>query len=589
MNLCIFSLAGTQILPMSKIKTLSPDVVAKIAAGEVVERPASVVKELLENALDAGSASAKVEVQGAGRKLIRVTDDGEGMTGEEAIQALQRHTTSKIESLEDLFSLRTFGFRGEALASIAAVSRLKITTRKEGKLSGTEVRVEGGTLSDTTEMGCPLGTSVEVRDLFFNVPARLKFLKSQGTELGHISEILAKTALANPQARFQLFHEGKLLANYPLRQDPSARLVEALGEEVDGKIFPFRLQQGELRAEGFAGEPGLNRPNSRGIYLFVNRRPVRDRLLTHATLEGYRNVIPKDRYPVAVLLVEVPPPDVDVNVHPGKWEVKFANSETVHRLVIQAVRGMLEETPWLKIKGIPQFEEIRERPTAYLPQGKPISLPLSWPASLRVESKGESQETGRGPVSGITFLGQVQETYLVFASPEGLLLLDQHAAHERVLLEKLSNDLFHGGIPKQPLLLPEVIELPSNESRILEEHLGDLARMGFDLERGGIRSFWVKSVPQILADRDPLETLRETIKEIYSWGKEGQLQNSYDSLLKMMACHAAIQAHRPMEKEEARALWEDLQNCRFPSHCPHGRPTQLRLSPFELEKMFGRR
>jgi DNA mismatch repair protein MutL len=280
---------------------------------------------------------------------------------------------------------------------------------------------------------------------------------------------------------------------------------------------------------------------------------------------------------------------VDVNVHPGKWEVKFANSETVHRLVIQAVRGMLEEAPWLKIKGIPQFEEIRERPAAYFPQGKAISLPLSWPASPQVESKGESQEAGRGQVSGVSFMGQVQETYLVFASPEGLLLLDQHAAHERVLLEKLSDDLFHGGIPKQPLLLPQLIELPSNESKITEEHLGDLARVGFDLEPAGIKSFWVKSVPQILADRDPLETLRETVKEISSWGKEARLQNSYDPILKMMSCHAAIRAHRPMGREEARALWADLQNCRFPSHCPHGRPTQLRITHFELEKMFGRR
>ena len=574
---------------MAKIKTLPPDVVAKIAAGEVVERPASVVKELLENALDAGGRSVKVEVQGAGRKFIRVTDDGGGMTGEEALQALQSHTTSKIESLEDLFSLRTFGFRGEALASIAAVSRLKITTRKEGQLSGNEVRVEGGTLSDAGEAGCPPGTSVEVRDLFFNVPARLKFLKSPGTELGHISEILAKTALANPQTRFQLFHEGKLLANYPFRQDPSARLVEALGKEVEGKLFPFQLQQGELRADGFAGEPDLTRPNGRGIYLFVNRRPVRDRLLTHAILEGYRNVIAKDRYPIAVLLVEVPPSDVDVNVHPGKWEVKFANSETVHRLVIQAVRGMIEETPWLKIKGLPQFEVSRERPAEYLPQGRETSLPQSWPAALRVESRKESQETDRFPGSGVAFLGQIQETYLIFVSPEGLLLLDQHAAHERILLEKLSNDLFHGGIPSQPLLLPEVIELPSHESNMIQEHLGDLARMGFDLEPAGLRTFWVKSVPQILADKDPLETLRETVKEISSWGKEAGLQNSYDSLLKMMACHAAIQAHRPMGGEEARALWADLQNCRFPSHCPHGRPTQLRITHFELEKMFGRR
>jgi DNA mismatch repair protein MutL len=574
---------------MGQIKALPPEVVAKIAAGEVVERPASVVKELLENSLDAGSASVKVEVLGAGRKLIRVTDDGEGMTGEEALQALQSHTTSKIESLEDLFSLRTFGFRGEALASVAAVSRLKITTRKEGQLSGNEVRVEGGMLSDAGETGCPSGTSVEVRDLFFNVPARLKFLKSPGTELGHISEILAKTALANPQTRFQLFHEGKLLANYPLRQDPSARLVEALGKEVDGKIFPFRLQQGELRVEGFAGEPDLNRPNGRGIYLFVNRRPVRDRLLTHAILEGYRNVIPKDRYPIAVLLVEVPPSDLDVNVHPGKWEVKFANSETVHRLVIHAIRGMIEETPWLKIKGVSQFEESRERPAAYLPQGRGISIPLSWPISLRVDPREESQEAGRGLDSGVAFLGQVQGTYLIFVSPEGLLLLDQHAAHERVLLEKLSNDLFHGGIPKQPLLLPEVIELSSNESKIIEEHLGDLARMGFDLEPAGLRTFWVKSVPQILADQDPLETLREAVKEISSWGKEAGLKNSYDSLLKMMACHGAIQAHRPMGGDEARALWADLQNCRFPSHCPHGRPTQLKITHLDLEKMFGRR
>ena len=574
---------------MAKIKTLSPDVVAKIAAGEVVERPASVVKELLENALDAQSASVKVEVLGSGRKLIRVTDDGEGMTGEEVLQAIQSHTTSKIESLEDLFSLRTFGFRGEALASISAVSRVRITTRKERQLSGNEVRVEGGTLCHAGETGCPSGTSVEVRDLFFNVPARLKFLKSPGTELGHISEILAKAALANPRTRFQLFHEGKLLANYPSRQDPSARLVEALGKEVEGNIFPFRLQQGELRVEGFGGEPDLNRPNGRGIYLFVNRRPVRDRLLTHAILEGYRNVIPKDRYPVAVLLAEVPPAEVDVNVHPGKWEVKFANSEMVHRLVIHAVRGMIEEMPWLKTERATQSEEFKERPVAYLPQGRETPLPLSWTDSVRVQSKGDYRETGRVPGSGIAFLGQVQETYLVFVSPEGMLLLDQHAAHERILLEKLSNDLFHGGISKQPLLLSEVIELSTNEAEIIDEHLGDLARMGFDLEPAGLRTFWVKSVPQILADQDPLETLRETVKEISSWGKDASLKNSYDSLLKMMACHGAIQAHRPMGGEEARALWTDLQNCRFPSHCPHGRPTQIKISHFDLEKMFGRR
>ncbi|KPK87142.1 MAG: hypothetical protein AMJ94_17405, partial [Deltaproteobacteria bacterium SM23_61] len=345
---------------MGKIKPLPPEIIAQIAAGEVVERPASVVKELLENALDAGGRSVKVEIQGGGRKLIRVTDDGEGMTEEEALLAVQRYTTSKIEAQEDLFALRTFGFRGEALAAIGAVSRMKIISRRDGQGAGVEIRVEGGVLRHSGEAGCPSGTAVEVKDLFFNVPARFKFLKSPGTELGHIGDILAKTALANSQTRFQLFHEGKLLAAYPLREDPSARLVEALGKDVQGKMFPFQYRQGELKIGGFAGEPGLTRSNSRGIYLFVNRRPVRDRLLTHGVLEGYRNLIPRDRYPVAVLFVDAPTSEVDVNVHPGKWEVKFSDSETVHRSVIRGIRGMLEETPWLKTSGAASSQAIRE-------------------------------------------------------------------------------------------------------------------------------------------------------------------------------------------------------------------------------------
>ncbi|NWF57687.1 MAG: DNA mismatch repair endonuclease MutL, partial [Syntrophaceae bacterium] len=461
---------------MAKIRTLDPEVVAKIAAGEVVERPASVVKELLENALDAGGRSVKVEVQGAGRKLIRVTDDGEGMTGEDALQAIQRHTTSKIESLEDLFALTTFGFRGEALASIAAVSRLKIITRKEGEFSGNEVRVEGGILSHSGEIGCPAGTSVEVRDLFFNVPVRLKFLKSPGTELGHIGEILAKTALANPQARFQLFHEGKLLANYPLRPDPSARLAEALGKEVENRIFSFNYQKGELKVEGFAGEPDLNRPNGRGIYLFVNRRPVRDRILTHAVLEGYRNVIPKDRYPVVVLFAEVPPSEVDVNVHPGKWEVKFADTETIHRSVVQAIRGMLEKTPWLKIPE-PRGEGgvLRESAGAYFSREQEATFLDSWPVSFREEGERVGT-TPQNPHAPVSFLGQVHETYLIFSSPDGLVLLDQHAAHERILLEKLNEDFARGRISRQSLLLPQVVELSSAEAKIVEEHLPSLAR-----------------------------------------------------------------------------------------------------------------
>jgi DNA mismatch repair protein MutL len=396
---------------------------------------------------------------------------------------------------------------------------MKIVSRRDGQSAGVEVRVEGGVLQHSGETGCPSGTSVEVKDLFFNVPARLKFLKSPGTELGHIGDILAKTALANPHARFQLLHEGKLLAAYPLREDPSARLVEALGKDVQGKMFSFQYRQGELKIGGFAGEPGLTRSNNRGIYLFVNRRPVRDRLLTHGVLEGYRNVIPRDRYPVAVLFVEVLPSEVDVNVHPGKWEVKFSDSETVHRSVIRGIRGMLEETPWLKNTGPASPQAIREPSGAYFPQEKDLSFPRSGPASFQGErNKGITGDI-RDSDSPFSFLGQIQETYLIFASPEGLVLLDQHAAHERIMLEKLSDDLARGNVSRQGLLLPEVIELTPAEAKITEEHLADLARVGFELEPSGVRTFWIRSIPQILAEEEPLNALREMIKEVSSWGK----------------------------------------------------------------------
>jgi DNA mismatch repair protein MutL len=574
---------------MGKIRSLSPEIVAKIAAGEVVERPASVVKELLENALDAGSRSVKVEVQGGGRKLVRVTDDGEGMTAEEARLALQSHTTSKIESLEDLFALHTFGFRGEALASIAAVSRMKVSSRKSGELAGAELQIEGGVVRNSVEAGVPPGTSVEVRDLFFNVPARLKFLKSPGTEMAHIGEVLAKTALANPRARFQLFHEGKLLSAYPLREDPSARLVEALGADVAGKMFPFHSRQGELKIDGFAGEPDLNRSNGRGIYLFVNRRPVRDRLLTHAVLQGYRNLIPANRYPAAVLFVDIPPSEVDVNVHPSKWEVKFSDSETVHRSVIRAIRAMLEETPWLKTSVGEKPKGVREFQGDYRAPEREGSFPFSRTGSFRAVPGPEPQNDSREELPPVSFLGQIQDTYLIFASPEGLVLLDQHAAHERILLEKLGNDLSGGNLSRQGLLLPEVIELTSAEAEIVQEHLADLSRMAFELEPAGGRTFWLKSIPQILSTEDPLRILREMIREISSWQKGSDLGQFFDSLLKMTACRGAIQAGRTMGRQEAQALLSDLQKCRFPSHCPHGRPTLLRITHSDLEKMFGRK
>jgi DNA mismatch repair protein MutL len=568
---------------MGQIKALPPEIISKIAAGEVVERPASVVKELVENALDARSTEIKVDVQAGGRKLIRVADDGEGMTPEDALLSLQRYSTSKIESEEDLFAIRTFGFRGEALSSIAAVSKMKIITRKNDGLAGVELKIEGGVLRGSEAIGCPPGTTVEVRDLFFNIPARLKFLKTQGTELSHIGEVMARIGLANDRTHFQLFHDGKLLANYPVREDPSSRLSEALGRESAEKMHFFRTRNGEMEVAGFAGEPGLNRPNSRGIYLFVNRRPVRDRLLTHAVMEAYRNLIPKDRYPVVILFVQLPPSSVDVNVHPSKWEVKFANSEIVHRSIVLGIREMLESTPWL-LEGRGPKEELRETPGTYFRPKVDPSFPLKPQEALELERRARNHEPTRTP-----FLGQIANTYLLFESSDGLTLIDQHAAHERVLLERLLKEFSLGSIRRQPLLFPEIIEVSLPEAKATEEHLTQLERIGFEVDPCGERTFWMKSVPEILATREPIHTLKEIIIQISSWGKDTSLQRSFDPLLQMMACRGAIQASQAMSQEEATALMTDLQGCTSPSHCPHGRPTLLKITISDLEKMFGRK
>ena len=567
--------------PMGKIKALPPEVVSQIAAGEVVERPASVVKEFIENSLDAGSREIKIEIQSGGKKLIRVTDDGEGMTPEDARSAIQRYSTSKIESAEDLLAIQSFGFRGEALSSIASVSRLKIITRKDNTLGGVEINIEGGVQKEAREVGCPSGTLVEARDLFFNIPARLKFLKSQGAELSFIGELVAKIALANPQTHLQLFHDGKLLAHYPVRENLSSRLAEALGREAAEQLYIFEYKNGRVRIHGYAGEPGLTRSNARGIYLFVNRRPVHDRLLSHAVLEAYRHLIPKDRYPLTILFVEVHPADVDVNVHPSKWEIKFVDSATIHRSVLLSIRRLLEKAPWLREKE--EKKELKETPGFYIPpQANSI-------APLKQGVLGEEAWRGGKFLSQISFLGQIDKTYLLFKSSEGLILVDQHAAHERVLWERLWKEFSSEKIRRQSLLFPETVEFSFSEAKTAEEHLLDMGRMGFEVIPSGKRTFWVKAVPEILASREPLQALKEMIGQISSWGKEVDLQSSFDALLNMMACRGAVPAFQGMNEQEAATLLDDLQKCVSPSRCPHGRPTLLKITIADLEKMFGRK
>jgi len=568
---------------MGKIRSLSPDIVLKIAAGEVVERPASVVKELVENALDAGAGDVRIEIEAGGRKLIRVTDDGAGMSAEDALLALERHTTSKIASAEDLFAIHTFGFRGEALAAIAAVSRMKIVTRRKEDLSGFEIEVEAGTRKKAEGAGAPEGTWIEVRDLFFNVPARLKFLKSPGTELGHIGETVARLALANERTQFQLFHEGRLLAHYPVRASVSARLAEALGKDAGERLHPFQYRDGDMEISGYAGDPGYDRPNARGIYLFVNRRPVRDRLLYHAVLEAYRSLLPKERNPVVLLFVDLPADRVDVNVHPSKGEVKFAEGDKVHRAVMTGIRRMIEG-----LAGVPMGNaappEVRETAPEYAFQPRQESFLL--------EHRGSSQRALTADVTegtGRYFFGQIRQTYLLFGSDDGITLMDQHAAHERIMVEKLEEQFFENEIPKQLLMIPEVLEVSLPEAEAIQEHLQDLGKMGFALESAGERTFWVRGVPEVLARREPVKILKEMIHEISSWGKGADLSRLFSSLIHMMACRAAIQASQKIGSEEAASLLAALEDCASPGRCPHGRPTTIKIAAEELDKMFGRK
>jgi DNA mismatch repair protein MutL len=567
---------------MGIIRALAPEIVAKIAAGEVVERPASVVKELLENAIDAGATEIKIEIQGGGQKLIRVTDNGAGMSPEDALLALERYTTSKISSTADLFAVRTFGFRGEALAAIAAVSKMKIVTVREQGLSGFEIRVEGGTGVQSGESAASKGTIVEVRDLFFNVPVRLKFLKSPGTELGHISDTVARLALANERVRFQLFHEGRLLAHYPLRPEAAARLAEALGREAGEKMHRFSHRNGEIEIAGYAGEPGYDRSNTRGVYLFVNRRPVRDRLLYHAVQEAYRPLLAKERNPVVLLFVNLPPETVDVNVHPSKGEVKFVDPDRVHRSVVSAIRQMLENSPWLPKTGFPQ--EVRE------PTGRYPSPFISEDSPLKgLEAGGSRWESEVESLGRKTGYGQIRQTYLVLTSDEGITLIDQHAAHERITVEKLQEQFFEKEIRKQLLIIPETLELPLSEAQVVLEHLQDLDKMGFSLDAAGERTFWVRAVPEILAGREPLQVLKEMIGEISSWGKGANLSRQFSTLIHMLACRGAVQASQTLRSEEAVSLFDQLGKCVSPARCPHGRPTFIKISADDLDKMFQRK
>ncbi|UCD77549.1 MAG: DNA mismatch repair endonuclease MutL [Desulfobacterales bacterium] len=604
---------------MSKIKILPEILSNKIAAGEVVERPASVVKELVENSLDAGSKRIMVDIVQGGRSLIRVSDNGSGMNRDDALLALERYATSKIYKDRDLFSIHTLGFRGEALPSIASVSQFSLVTRAESDDAGTEILVEGGKIKNVAEVGAPPGTMVTVKQLFFNTPARRKFLKTVGTEMAHIAERVARIALGQPGVQFRLTHNDKIVKDWPVTSSTFDRVVDVLGSELKNDLYAIESRIDRIAVSGWISSPRTPRRTFRGLYIYVNGRFVRDRIVQHALFEGYSQRLVKGQYPVAVLFIRVPFDEVDVNVHPTKNEVRFARQKEVHEAVRRTVAQTLYDVDRPSWKPA-QFSADERHPLPDRISEKPQqdfgfrisdfgfnkadreSRSYSSNSDIQYEIFDESASRTPHPASrtaqasiwqqkrfgDMRVIGQLHKSYIICEAEAGLILIDQHAAHERVLFETFSTRSAGTKPSVQRLLVPETIELGFREVGVLEKLIPDLNELGLEIEPFGGNTFVVKSVPGLLAGRQVKPLILEIVEKIAEIGSGPGLAEVLDQCRMVMACHGAIRANQALGEKQIRGLLNQLDECRNPSHCPHGRPTWLRWELRELEKSFKR-
>jgi len=584
------------------IRLLPPEVASQIAAGEVVERPASVVKELLENALDAGARSISVTLGAAGRTLILVADDGCGIPADELTLAVARHATSKLTSAEDLFAISTLGFRGEALASIGSVARMTITSRTSEAEVAARLHEEGGNLGKVEMVGAPVGTTVQVENLFYNLPARLKFLKADVTERRTIDALLTRYALAYPQVRVKL-SEGKTTSLQTSGDGDSRAILAALyGVDAAKQMLDVLVEEPGMRLSGFISPISLTRSNRREITFFINGRWVQNVPLTAALLQAYHSLLMVGRYPLSVLFLEVAPGDVDINVHPAKAEVRFREQDKVFSFVQRGVRRTI-----LAFTPVPQIMS----PNLWGSQSRAIDPGWSLAHDeWRVES-GESRVVSAGydgngnfpanqPLTThdsrlttpwvplLRLIGQVGATYLVAEGPDGLYLVDQHAAHERVLFEKLMAQHGQNKVTSQALLTPVVVDLPPASATLLEDQLPLLQHLGFGVESFGMNSFQVRAVPALFTNSDPAAALRAVVEDFEE--DETPLQTEAEARLAGRVCkRLAVKAGQVLTPDEQRALLKDLETCVSPRTCPHGRPTMIHLSVDMLERQFGRR
>jgi DNA mismatch repair protein MutL len=596
------------------IHVLPPEVASQIAAGEVVERPASVVKELVENALDAGAKTVTVEIAGAGRTLIRVADDGTGIPAGELVLAVERHATSKLVSADDLFRIATLGFRGEALASIGSVSRFTLTSRTPDSPAGARLRVEGGSIGKVEKVGAPVGTVVQVEDLFFNVPARLKFLKQDVTERRAIDALITRYALAYPDVRFKLTEGSSTSLQTSGDGDRRAILAALYGVDVARQMLDVISEEEGFKVTGFISPVALTRSNRKEITFFINGRWVQDTPLTQALLQAYHTLLMVGRFPLATLFLDVPPEEVDVNVHPAKAEVRFRNPDKVFGFILRSTRRtILAFTPvpqvapqnlWTSAPSQPRTVD----PTWSLAHDADRGL---WTVDRESMPDVANQTTVGGIVPGgdppstvtpqplttndsqlaapiLRLIGQIGATYLVAEGPDGLYLIDQHAAHERVLFEKLMAQHESKNIPSQALLTPVVVELPRASADLLITQLPILLHFGFHVEPFGSNAFQVRAMPALFAKSEPAAALRALVEDFEE--DEAPLQNEIEAKIAGRVCkRLAVKAGQVLSPDEQRALLNDLEACASPRTCPHGRPTMIHLSVDMLERQFGRK
>jgi DNA mismatch repair protein MutL len=663
---------------MGRIHVLSEHVANKIAAGEVVERPASVLKELLENSLDAGATRIRVQIEGGGKKLLQVVDNGCGMVRDDALLAFERHATSKIKDAEDLLNIKTLGFRGEALPSIASVSRVLLETRAPEDPSGTLLEIAGGKILRVEDAGLPLGTSLSVRDLFFNTPARKKFLRAESTELSHLASLVTHYALAHPDKHFELHSATNAMLIAAPVQSHSDRIYQIFGREILDQLVPvaagMKLERvgipepppwrrdedyeppvpGDIRVHGFVSKPELQKLNRNSIFIFVNNRLIRDRLVQHAVIEAYRNIIPPTVFPVVLLFIELPNAEVDANVHPSKTEVRFRQQSLVHDFVRDSVRAAL-----MKARPVPQFtREIMAQPTAapglspgvamqFQPGMRPefaggtavqqavapaefslqappqpmvserlqfagTAIPVEANAALngfgvaqspmmqpivngREDTCGnvladESQAVAdQSALASLKPLGQVRESFILAVNADGLWIIDQHVAHERVLFEKILRERSQAAVVEgQHLLMPLIIELTPGQQAVFAEISEELRRNGFDVELFGTRTVAVKTAPAGIQGGEVEKMLIELLDQFQHEEQLLNLDKVRARIAASIACHAAIKINMPLEQQKMEWLLKELSKTECPMSCPHGRPVVLRYSVKEIQKAFKR-